>query len=91
MQNVPSASTVVYYVCCEMYSRPDVLFAVRNNNRFQQIQLRVSYYIDVGYLTDADDLKSQTGYVLVFELKCYVDLEEVPSKHFCYSSAEASV
>ncbi|GKB16596.1 hypothetical protein Tco_0850519 [Tanacetum coccineum] len=27
--------------------------------------LRVSCYTDVGYLTDADDLKSQTGYVFV--------------------------
>ncbi|GJR43276.1 hypothetical protein Tco_1311379 [Tanacetum coccineum] len=28
-------------------------------------ELRVSCYIDVGYLTHADDLKSQTGYVFV--------------------------
>nr|GEX69758.1 hypothetical protein [Tanacetum cinerariifolium] len=28
-------------------------------------ELRVSCYIDVGYPTDADDLKSQTGYVFV--------------------------
>ncbi|GKC48252.1 retrotransposon protein, putative, ty1-copia subclass [Tanacetum coccineum] len=28
-------------------------------------ELRVSCYTDVGYLTDADDLKSQTGYVFV--------------------------
>nr|GEV40150.1 zinc finger, CCHC-type [Tanacetum cinerariifolium] len=28
-------------------------------------ELRVSYYTDAGYLTDADDLKSQTGYVFV--------------------------
>ncbi|GKG37713.1 hypothetical protein Tco_0456936, partial [Tanacetum coccineum] len=27
--------------------------------------LRVSCYIDVGYLTDADDMKSQTEYVFV--------------------------
>ncbi|GJW51123.1 retrotransposon protein, putative, ty1-copia subclass [Tanacetum coccineum] len=30
-----------------------------------KLELRVSCYIDVGYLTDADDLKSQTGYVFV--------------------------
>ncbi|GJZ48427.1 retrotransposon protein, putative, ty1-copia subclass [Tanacetum coccineum] len=28
-------------------------------------ELRVSYYTDVGYLTDADNMKSQTGYVFV--------------------------
>nr|GEV19597.1 putative retrotransposon protein [Tanacetum cinerariifolium] len=28
-------------------------------------ELRVSCYINVGYLTDADDLKSQTGYVFI--------------------------
>nr|GFC56302.1 retrotransposon protein, putative, Ty1-copia subclass [Tanacetum cinerariifolium] len=28
-------------------------------------ELKVSCYTDVGYLTDADDLKSQTGYVFV--------------------------
>nr|GEW94170.1 retrovirus-related Pol polyprotein from transposon TNT 1-94 [Tanacetum cinerariifolium] len=28
-------------------------------------KLMVSYYTDVGYLTDADDMKSQTGYVFV--------------------------
>nr|GEV67360.1 hypothetical protein [Tanacetum cinerariifolium] len=28
-------------------------------------ELRVSCYTDVGYLTDADDLKSQTGYVFI--------------------------
>nr|GEU44154.1 hypothetical protein [Tanacetum cinerariifolium] len=28
-------------------------------------ELRVFYYTDVGYLTDADDLKSQTGYVFI--------------------------
>ncbi|GKE06923.1 hypothetical protein Tco_1398941 [Tanacetum coccineum] len=29
------------------------------------VELRVSCYTDAGYLTDADDLKSQTGYVFV--------------------------
>ncbi|GJZ10869.1 hypothetical protein Tco_0545628 [Tanacetum coccineum] len=28
-------------------------------------ELRVSCYTDVGYLTDADDMKSQTGYVFI--------------------------
>nr|GEX89004.1 hypothetical protein [Tanacetum cinerariifolium] len=30
-------------------------------------ELRVSCYTDVGYLTDADDLKSQTGYVFILK------------------------
>ncbi|GJS80526.1 hypothetical protein Tco_0730407 [Tanacetum coccineum] len=29
-------------------------------------ELKVSCYTDAGYLTDADDLKSQTGYVITF-------------------------
>ncbi|GKA01830.1 hypothetical protein Tco_0674495 [Tanacetum coccineum] len=29
-------------------------------------ELKVSCYTDVGYLTNADDLKSQTGYVFIF-------------------------
>ncbi|GJW96719.1 hypothetical protein Tco_0178527 [Tanacetum coccineum] len=58
MKNVPYASVVgsiMYDVRC---SRPDVVFA-------QNITSRVSCYTDARYLTDADDLKSQTGYVFV--------------------------
>ncbi|GKF77414.1 hypothetical protein Tco_0229884, partial [Tanacetum coccineum] len=33
-------------------------------------ELRVSCYIDAGYLTDADDLKSQTGHVFVLKWRC---------------------
>ncbi|GJV08561.1 hypothetical protein Tco_1346217 [Tanacetum coccineum] len=32
-------------------------------------ELRVSCYTDVGYLTDADDLKSQTRYVFVLKME----------------------
>ncbi|GJZ79406.1 retrovirus-related pol polyprotein from transposon TNT 1-94 [Tanacetum coccineum] len=39
-----------------------IMYAVRCN---MKRELRVSCYIDAGYLTDADDLKSQTGYVFV--------------------------
>ncbi|GKC28539.1 retrotransposon protein, putative, ty1-copia subclass [Tanacetum coccineum] len=35
-------------------------------------ELRVSCYTDVGYLTDADDLKSQTGYVFVLNEAEYI-------------------
>ncbi|GKE14442.1 hypothetical protein Tco_1422019 [Tanacetum coccineum] len=58
MQNVPYASAVgsiMYAVRC---TRPDVAFA-------QNITSRVSCYTDAGYLTDADDVKSQTRYVFV--------------------------
>ncbi|GJT67896.1 hypothetical protein Tco_1019376 [Tanacetum coccineum] len=78
MQNVPYASAVgsiMYTVRC---TRLDVAFAQNIQANFNRIQdmflvyggdmkreLRVSCYTDAGYLTDADDLKSQTGYVFV--------------------------
>nr|GFB02026.1 hypothetical protein [Tanacetum cinerariifolium] len=58
MQNVPYASAVgsiMYDVRC---TRPDVA------GDLKQV-LRVSCYTDAGYLTDTDDLKSQTRYVFV--------------------------
>nr|GEY23487.1 hypothetical protein [Tanacetum cinerariifolium] len=48
-------------------------------------ELRVSCYADAGYLTDPDDLKSQTGYVYVVVLL----IGRVPSKDFATSSTEA--
>nr|GEX84527.1 putative retrotransposon Ty1-copia subclass protein [Tanacetum cinerariifolium] len=71
MQNIPYASVVgsiMYDVRC---NRPDVAFAQNITIQFQQNlgdikrELRVSCYTDAGYLTDADDLKSQTGYVFI--------------------------
>ncbi|GKA71628.1 retrotransposon protein, putative, ty1-copia subclass [Tanacetum coccineum] len=66
MQNIPYASSIgsiMYAVRC---TRPDVAFAKNITSRFQQNpELRVSCYIDAGYLTDADDMKSQTGYVFI--------------------------
>nr|GEX33633.1 hypothetical protein [Tanacetum cinerariifolium] len=71
MQNIRYASAVgsiMYAVRC---TRPDFVFAQNMTSRFQhnpgdtRWELRVSCYTDVGYLTDADDLKSQTGYVFV--------------------------
>ncbi|GKB20961.1 hypothetical protein Tco_0854884 [Tanacetum coccineum] len=72
MSNVPNAlavGSIMYAVRC---TRLDVAFTQNITSRFQQnpsefhwTTLRVSCYIDAGYLTDADDLKSQTGYVLV--------------------------
>nr|GFA39342.1 hypothetical protein [Tanacetum cinerariifolium] len=71
MQNVPYDSaigSIMYAVRC---TRPDVAFAQNIKSQFQQDpgnmerELRVSCYTDAGYLTDADNLKSYTGYVFV--------------------------
>ncbi|GJV51222.1 retrotransposon protein, putative, ty1-copia subclass [Tanacetum coccineum] len=51
-------------------------------------ELRVSCYTDAGYLTDADDLKSQTGYVFVLNGGA-VDWKSVKQSIFATSSAEA--
>nr|GEX47305.1 retrotransposon protein, putative, Ty1-copia subclass [Tanacetum cinerariifolium] len=50
MQNVPYASAIGSIMCAVRCTRPDVA---------------VSCYTDAGYLTDANDLKSQTGYLFV--------------------------
>nr|GEX32302.1 hypothetical protein [Tanacetum cinerariifolium] len=49
---------------------------------------RVSCYTDVGYLTDADDLKSQTGYVFVLN-GVVVDWKSAKQTVFATSSAKA--
>ncbi|GJZ83994.1 retrotransposon protein, putative, ty1-copia subclass [Tanacetum coccineum] len=89
MQNVPYASAVgsiMYDVRC---TRLDVAFAQNVRRRFQQNpELRVSCYNDAGYLTDADDLKSPTGYVFVLN-RGAVDWKSVKQSIFATSSAEA--
>ncbi|GJU94482.1 retrotransposon protein, putative, ty1-copia subclass [Tanacetum coccineum] len=76
MSRDPYASAVgsiMYVVRC---TRPDVAFAQNITSRYQQNPgelhwttvkniLKVSCYIDAGYLTDADDMKSQTGYIFI--------------------------
>nr|GEX39463.1 hypothetical protein [Tanacetum cinerariifolium] len=57
VQNVPYASAVGSI----MNTKDMFLFYGGDLKR----ELRVSCYTDAGYLTDADDLKSQTGYVFV--------------------------
>ncbi|GKF89287.1 hypothetical protein Tco_0263250 [Tanacetum coccineum] len=58
----------MYVVSC---TRLDAAFTQNITSRFQQNpgvikrELRVSCYTDAGYLTDANDLKSQTGYVFI--------------------------
>ncbi|GJY69803.1 retrotransposon protein, putative, ty1-copia subclass [Tanacetum coccineum] len=51
-------------------------------------ELRVSCYTDAGYLTDVDDLKSQTGYVFVLNGGA-VDWKSAKQSIFATSSAEA--
>nr|GEU72224.1 retrotransposon protein, putative, Ty1-copia subclass [Tanacetum cinerariifolium] len=51
-------------------------------------ELRVSFYTDDGYLTGADDLKSQTGYVFVLNGGA-VDGKSAKQSIFATSSAEA--
>nr|GEV62267.1 hypothetical protein [Tanacetum cinerariifolium] len=94
MQNVPYASivgSIMYAVRC---TRPDVAFAQNVTSRFQQNpgdlkrELRVFCYTDAGYLTDADDLKSQTGYVFILN-GGVVDWKSAKQSIFATSSAEA--
>ncbi|GKF62375.1 hypothetical protein Tco_0182429, partial [Tanacetum coccineum] len=51
-------------------------------------ELMVSCYTDAGYLTDADDLKFQTGYVFVLN-GGVVDWKSAKQSIFVTSSAEA--
>ncbi|GJT42439.1 retrotransposon protein, putative, ty1-copia subclass [Tanacetum coccineum] len=95
MQNVPYASAVgsiMYVVRC---TRSDVAFAQNITGRFQQnlgdlhcTTLRASCYTDAGYLTDADDLKSQNGYVFVLN-RGVVDWKSAKQSIFATSSVEA--
>ncbi|GJX75306.1 retrotransposon protein, putative, ty1-copia subclass [Tanacetum coccineum] len=95
MQNVPYASAVgsiMYVVRC---TRPDIAFAQNITSRFQQnlsdlhwTTLRVSCYTDAGYLTDADDLKSQIGHVFILN-GGDVDWKSSKQSIFATSSAKA--
>ncbi|GKC77815.1 retrotransposon protein, putative, ty1-copia subclass [Tanacetum coccineum] len=99
MQNIPYASAVgsiMYAVRC---TRPDVAFAQNITSRFQQNPgdahwtavkniLKVSCYTDAGYLTDADDMKSQTGYVFVLN-GGVVDWKSTKQSIFATSSTDA--
>nr|GEV58463.1 retrotransposon protein, putative, Ty1-copia subclass [Tanacetum cinerariifolium] len=51
-------------------------------------ELKVSCYTDAGYLTDADDLKSQTGYVFILNGGA-VDWKSAKQSIFATSSAKA--
>nr|GEX63116.1 hypothetical protein [Tanacetum cinerariifolium] len=88
MQNVPYASTVgsiMYVVRC---TRPDVAFAQNFTEVIKNESSGFSCYTDAGYLTDADDLKSHTGYVFVLN-GGVVDWKSAKQSIFATSSAEA--
>nr|GEW95422.1 hypothetical protein [Tanacetum cinerariifolium] len=94
MQDVPYASVVgsiMYTVRC---TRPDVAFIQNITSRFQQNpgdmkrELKVSCYIDTRYLTDADDLNSQTGYVFILH-RGVIDWKSTKQSIFTTSSTEA--
>nr|GEW45221.1 putative retrotransposon protein [Tanacetum cinerariifolium] len=91
MQNVPYVSAVgsiMYVVRC---TRPDVantkdMFLVYGGDLKRE--LRVSCYTHAGYLTDPDDLKSQSGYVFVLNGGA-VDWKSAKQSIFVTSFAEA--
>ncbi|GJR31298.1 retrotransposon protein, putative, ty1-copia subclass [Tanacetum coccineum] len=100
MQNIPYASAVgsiMYDVRC---THPDVAFAQKqvDFNRIHDMflvyggdtkrELKVSCYTDTGYLTDADDMKSQTGYVF-FLNGGVVDWKSTKQSIFATSSTDA--
>nr|GFA64692.1 hypothetical protein [Tanacetum cinerariifolium] len=93
MQNVPYASanpgdihqTTVKNILKYLRNTKD-MFLVYGGDLKRE--LRVSCYTDAGYLTDADDLKSQTGYVFVLNGGA-VDWKSAKQSIFATSSAEA--
>nr|GEW59763.1 hypothetical protein [Tanacetum cinerariifolium] len=89
MQNVPYASAVGSIMYAMRCTRPNVAFAQNVTSQFQQNpELKVSCYTDAGYLTDADDLKSQTGCVFVLNGGA-VDWKSVKQSIFATLSVEA--
>ncbi|GJW99618.1 retrotransposon protein, putative, ty1-copia subclass [Tanacetum coccineum] len=62
------------------------MFLVYEGN--MERELRVSCYIDAGYLTDADNLKSQTGYMFVLNGGA-VDWKSIKQSIFATSSTDA--
>ncbi|GJR99355.1 retrotransposon protein, putative, ty1-copia subclass, partial [Tanacetum coccineum] len=93
MQNVPYASANP----CDLHwtTVKNILKYLRNTKDMFLVyggdlkrELRVSCYTDAGYLTDADDLKSQTGYVFILNGGA-VDWKSAKQSIFATSSAEA--
>ncbi|GJR23764.1 retrotransposon protein, putative, ty1-copia subclass [Tanacetum coccineum] len=91
MQNVPYASAVgsiMYVVRC---NRPDVTFAQNMTSQFKHNPGDIHWTTVkniLKYVTDADDPKSQTGYVFVLN-GGVVDCKSTKQSIFITSSAEA--
>nr|GEY90789.1 hypothetical protein [Tanacetum cinerariifolium] len=93
MQNIPYASanpggehwTAVKNILKYLHNTKD-MFLVYGGN--MKRELRVSCYTDAGYLTDADNLKSQTGYVFVLNGGA-VDWKSTKQSIFATSSTDA--
>ncbi|GJR17398.1 retrotransposon protein, putative, ty1-copia subclass [Tanacetum coccineum] len=100
MKNVPYTSAVgsiMYVVRCDLHwtTVKNILKYLKNTKDMFLVyggdikrELRISCYTDVGYLTDADDLKSQTGYVFVLNGGA-VDWKSAKQSIFATSSVEA--
>ncbi|GJS46258.1 retrotransposon protein, putative, ty1-copia subclass [Tanacetum coccineum] len=78
MQKIPYASAVGSIMYADM-------FLVYGGN--MERELRVSCYTDAGYLTDADTLRSQTGYVFVLN-GGVVDWKSTKQSIFATSSTD---
>nr|GEX66910.1 hypothetical protein [Tanacetum cinerariifolium] len=99
MQNVPYALAIGFIMYAVRCAHPDVantkdVFLVYEGDLKRE--LRVSCYIDAGYLTDADDLKSQTGYVKLYGLgNSYlgwvVPTIEEPISMYCDNTREITI
>nr|GEU94539.1 hypothetical protein [Tanacetum cinerariifolium] len=93
MQNVPYASvvgsimydTTIKNILKYLRNTKDMFLVSEDDTKRE---LRVSCYIDAGYLIDADDLKSQTGYVFVLN-EGVVDWKSAKQSIFATSSVEA--
>ncbi|GJX61094.1 zinc finger, CCHC-type containing protein [Tanacetum coccineum] len=88
MLNIPYALAIVIMYAVRCYSVLMVAFAQNGQADFNRNRLRVSCYTDAGYLTDADNLKSQTGYVFVLNGGA-VDWKSTKQSIFATSSTDA--
>ncbi|GJU86286.1 hypothetical protein Tco_1293832 [Tanacetum coccineum] len=103
MKNVPYASAVgsiMYAIRCELHwtTVKNILKYLRNTKDMFLVyggdmkrKLRVSCYTDAGYLTDADDLKSQTRYVFILN-RGVVDWKSTKThKMYCDNTGAISI
>nr|GEV90057.1 hypothetical protein [Tanacetum cinerariifolium] len=70
MSRVPYASAIGSFMYAMTCTRPDVSFALSMVSRYQQNpgeekELKVTGYCDVGWQTDKDDSRSQSGWVFL--------------------------